>query len=101
MNRQERLLTGGGRGGGRHRTEGLSERGDRGQDAISLMPNVDGMHIPIFESSQLEDSYVGDLPYNLVHVADEETASEKSSALDNIGSDVLEPGFETRSGVKA
>ena len=65
------------------------------------MPNVDGMHIPIFESSQLEDSYVGDLPYNLVHVADEETASEKSSALDNIGSDVLEPGFETRSGVKA
>lgn len=63
MNRQERLLTGGGRGGGRCRTEGSSARGDGGRDAISLMPNLDGMHIPIFESSHLEDSYVGDLPY--------------------------------------
>ena len=59
------------------------------------------MHRPIFESSQPEDSYVGDLPYHLAHVADEETASEKSPALDNRVSEVLEPGFETRSGVKA
>lgn len=52
---------------------------------------------PIFESSQPEDSYVGDLPYHLAHVADEETASEKSPALDNRVKEVLEPGFETRS----
>ena len=32
--------------------------------AISLIPDIDGMHIGIFESSQLEDSYVGDLLYH-------------------------------------
>ena len=82
------------------RTEGSSARGDGGQDATSLTPSTDGTHIHISESSQLEDSYVGDLPYHLAHVADEETASKKSSALNNIASEVVEPGFETRSGVK-
>ena len=43
------------------RAEGMSAIGDGGQAAISLMPDVDGTHIRIFESSKLEDSYVGDL----------------------------------------
>ena len=43
------------------RAEGSSAIGDGGQAAISLMPDVDGMHIHIFESSQLEGLYVGDL----------------------------------------
>ena len=30
---------------------------------LSLTPDVDGMHVHIFESSQLEGSYVGDLLY--------------------------------------
>ena len=34
--------------------EGRSAMRDGGQAAISLMPNVDGMHIRIFESSQLD-----------------------------------------------
>ena len=38
------------------RAEGSSAIGDGGQAAISLMPGVDGMHISIFESSQLEGS---------------------------------------------
>ena len=33
----------------------------RGQAAISLMPDFDGMHIHVFESLQLEGSHVGDL----------------------------------------
>ena len=45
------------------RAEGLSTIGDRGQAAISPMPDVDGTHVHIFESLQLEDSYVGDLLY--------------------------------------
>ena len=32
---------------------------DRGQAAISLPPAVDGTHVHIFESLQLEVSYVG------------------------------------------
>ena len=36
------------------RAEGSSAIEDAGQAAISLMPNVDGMHIHIFESSQLD-----------------------------------------------
>ena len=44
------------------RAEGSSAT-DGGQPAISLLPDGDGMHICIFESSQLEGSYVGDLPY--------------------------------------
>ena len=43
------------------RAEGSSAIGDGGQDAISLMPDVDGMHVHIFESLQLEGSDVGDL----------------------------------------
>ena len=43
------------------RAEGSSAIGDRGQDAISLTPDVDGTHVHIFESSQLEGLYVGDL----------------------------------------
>ena len=45
------------------RAEESSAIGDRGQAAISLMPDVDGTHVCIFESSQLECSYVGDLLY--------------------------------------
>ena len=36
------------------RTEGSSAIGDRVQVAISLMPDTDGTHVRIFESSQLE-----------------------------------------------
>ena len=43
------------------RAEGLSAIGGGGQAAISLMPDVAGMQVHIFESSQLECSYVGDL----------------------------------------
>ena len=43
------------------RAEGSSAKGDKGQAAVSLMPDVDGMHVCIFESSQLEDLYVGEL----------------------------------------
>ena len=42
VNRQEELLTGGGRGGGDDRAEGSSAIGDGGQAAISLTPDVDG-----------------------------------------------------------
>ena len=45
------------------RAEGLLAIRDGGQAAISLMPDVDGTHVRIFESLQLEDSYVGDLLY--------------------------------------
>ena len=45
------------------RAEGSSAIGDGGQAAISLMPDMDGTHVRIFESSQLEGSYVGDLLY--------------------------------------
>ena len=45
------------------RAEGSSAIGDGGQVATSLTPDpdVDGMHIHIFERLQLEGSYVGDL----------------------------------------
>ena len=42
------------------RAEGSSAIGDGGQAAISLMHDVDGTHVCIFESSQLEGSNVGD-----------------------------------------
>ena len=45
------------------RAEGLSAVGDRGQAAISLVPDVDGMHLRIFGSLQLQGSHVGDLLY--------------------------------------
>ena len=43
------------------RAEGSSAIGDGGQAAVSLTPDVDGTHVHIFESLQLEGSYVGDL----------------------------------------
>ena len=46
---------------GDDRAEGLSTVGDGEQAATSLMPDTNGTHIHIFESSKLEDSYVGDL----------------------------------------
>ena len=45
------------------RAEGSSERGDRGQAAISPMPDISAMHICLFESSQLEGFYVEDSLY--------------------------------------
>ena len=48
-------------GGGR--AEGSSAIGDRGRAAISLTPDVDGTHVHIFASWQLEGSYIGDLLY--------------------------------------
>ena len=47
------------------RVEGSSAIGDGGQTAISLVTHVEGTHIPIFESSHLEGSYVGNLLYSL------------------------------------
>ena len=52
-----------GREVGDGRAEGSSAIGDGAQSAISLTPDVDGMRVRIFESSQLEGSYVGDLLY--------------------------------------
>ena len=43
------------------RAERHSAEGDQGQAAISLMPDADETHVHIFESSQLKDSYIGDL----------------------------------------
>ena len=43
------------------RAEGLSTTGDGGQAAVSLTPDIDGTQVRIFESLQLEGSYVGDL----------------------------------------
>ena len=43
------------------KAEGSSAIGDREQAAISLIPDTDGTHLEIFESSQLEGSNVGDL----------------------------------------
>ena len=45
------------------RAEGSSIRGDRGQAAVSLMPDISAMHICLFESSQLEGFYVEDSLY--------------------------------------
>ena len=51
--------------GGDGAAEGSSARGDGGQAARSLTPDVDGsllehkLHVCIFESSKLEGSYVG------------------------------------------
>ena len=61
MNRQEELLTGGGRRGGRWQSGRLAAIGDGGRAAVSLTPDVDGMHVHIFESLQVENSYVGHL----------------------------------------
>ena len=47
---------------GDNRAEGSWEIGD-GQAIISLVPEIDGMHAHIFEISQLDGSYIGDLFY--------------------------------------
>ena len=39
--------------------EGPSAVGDGGQAAMSLMPDIDGTHVHIFASLQLESSYGG------------------------------------------
>ena len=49
---------------GDSRTEGSSGIGDGGQAAISLTPDIYGMHVHILESSQLEVSYVRELLYS-------------------------------------
>ena len=56
------LLTGvGGEEVGDGRAEGSLPIGDGGQAAISLTPDVDRTDVRIFESLQLEGSYVGNL----------------------------------------
>ena len=65
---QEELLTGREEVGD-GRAEGESAMGDGGQAAISLMPDIDGMHVCIFESSQLEGLYVEDLLYCVVETS--------------------------------
>ena len=45
------------------RAEGSSAIGDGRQATTSLMSDDDGMQVHIFESLQLEGSYVGDLLY--------------------------------------
>ena len=47
------------------RAEGSSAIGEGGQAAISLMPDVGGTHIYIFQSSKPEGSYVGDLLFTV------------------------------------
>ena len=42
------------------RAEGLSAIGDEGQAAILLTHDIDGTQVCIFESLQLESSYVGE-----------------------------------------
>ena len=44
---------------GHGRVQGPSAIGHGGQAAISLMPNVEGMHACIFESSQLDPACSG------------------------------------------
>ena len=43
------------------RAKGSSAIEDRGQAAISLKPDFDGMHVHIFEKLTTWGSYVGDL----------------------------------------
>ena len=45
------------------RDEGSSVMGDGGQGAAALTPDVDRIHVLIFESWQLGGSYAGDLLY--------------------------------------
>ena len=47
------------------RAEGPSAIEDQQQAAVSLTSDTDGTRVCIFESSQLERSYVGDLLYIL------------------------------------
>ena len=65
MNRQQELLMEEGEEVGDGSAEGWSATGGRGRAAMSPMP--DGNRTHIFESSQLEGSYVGDLQYIYIH----------------------------------
>ena len=47
------------------RAGGPSATGDGGQAAVSLMPDTDGKHVRLFESSQLEGSCRGLIVYVL------------------------------------
>ena len=58
MNRQEGLEEGEKLGG---RRAGQSATGDGGKAAMPLMPDTDGTHAYVSESSQLEGLCVGDL----------------------------------------
>ena len=53
-----------GEGMGDGRAEGSSAIEDEGETAVSLKPYDDGMQVCIFESPQLESSYVGNLLYS-------------------------------------
>ena len=57
------LEEGGGMGDGGG--EGWWAMGDGGWAAGSVTPDTDGTHMCIFESLQLEDSYVGDLLFHV------------------------------------
>ena len=63
MNRQEELLMEEGEEAGDGRAEVSSAIGDGGPAAVSLTPDTDGIHVHIFESSQLEGLYAGNLLY--------------------------------------
>ena len=53
------------------RAEGpLAAIGEGGQAAVSLMLDVDGMNVRIFESSRVQCSYIGDLQYWLARGLD-------------------------------
>ena len=47
-----------------HRAEVSSAIGDEEQAAVTLLPEADGMQVRIFESLQLEGSYVENLMKN-------------------------------------
>ena len=66
-NRKKELLTKEGKKVGDGRAERLAAIGDEGQAAISLTPDFDGTHVCIFERSQLEGKYIGDLLYPTSH----------------------------------
>ena len=61
--RLEALLTGGERGGGDGRAEGLSATGDGGRAAVSLTPDAEGTHDHISESLKPEGLAVKDSLY--------------------------------------
>ena len=46
------------------KTEGPPAIGDREQAAISLMPDANGRHVRILQSSQLQGSYIEYLLYS-------------------------------------
>jgi hypothetical protein len=54
------------------------------QAAISLFPDIDGMHICIFESSQPEDLHVGDLLYYALQCVCHESESESEVVSDSL-----------------